>query len=404
MFFRDNFKKFLFLFLFALCCTQSTHLLCIEEEIIIKEQSSSDQEDNFHEEFECDESITSDKDSDFWASSSEEEIGLPFKRLRQDQATNLAESIEIEKIENSEEDVIIQDEFVYIFATALGGTRNAVKCYTKTHKINMPGKKKYIIDNEKHKVYSVVFPSESLKSRNASNKLCQKPNYMQKIFWNNLCIGQEQDIEAIERKYNRAVREKPKAKIIMVGVCSGATAILNFLGTRKPKNVVAAILESPVYNIKDAIKGSLRCSFKHYIKTNLPLIEKLLRNIFYELSIFEKHGIHPSKILQNIDPNIKILLLGLRDDKLTPFESTCKIYADLKALEHKHVYIKELLHGRHGGLLWTANIDRSAHQDTTHKFFEHYDFPHNKHFSLRSDSIQELDNHGKMLIQELIAQ
>lgn len=179
-------------------------------------------------------------------------------------------------------------------------------------------------------------------------------------------IGQTNDIDALAKKYNAI--EKNYTGIILIGSSRGAATILNFAGKEQPKKIAAIIAESPFAHVKDAAKNIAT------INKNLELLPECFHLFIIKMMYpaFKKKGEHPIDLVSKIDKNIPILLICSKEDWVVPYESTVKLYQELKESGHQKTHIIILEKGIHGSL----NLQRTAYQAGLHAFYKKYNLPY----------------------------
>lgn len=189
-------------------------------------------------------------------------------------------------------------------------------------------------------------------------------------------LGQENEIQAMANAYAHIKHQN----VVSMGYSRGAATLLNWLASRKPTNVVAAIAESPYDSITSALDF-----FCHNAGVSwIPLsILHSSPNLFF--SKFDHKGIFPIKVIQHIDPNLPLLLVASLEDALVPAYSTANIYTRLLQYGHPHVYFLLLDKGSHGYLL--ENADAHIYLNVVHAFYKKYDLPHNKAFAAQGEVI-----------------
>lgn len=182
-------------------------------------------------------------------------------------------------------------------------------------------------------------------------------------------LGQEDEIDRLNKVYESIVeifcdRSFPVPPIVLVGVSRGASVILNFLATRQPRYVVAAICESPF----DSIRHVAAHIASYYLPQRLRSIgEKLFFSCFFN---HDSEGINPSGCVANINPNIPILLIASKEDVRVPFESTERLYKAMKK-QKKNVCFKVFEQGKHAKIL---KENEKEYQEALESFLINYIF------------------------------
>lgn len=189
-------------------------------------------------------------------------------------------------------------------------------------------------------------------------------------------LGQENEIQALANAYTHIKYHN----IVSMGYSRGAATMLNWLASRNPTNVVAAIAESPYDSITSALDFFCQNAGVSWIPTSILYSSP---NLFF--GKFDYKGIFPIKVIHSINPEIPLLLIASLEDALVPAHSTANLYARLLQYGHPHVYFLLLEKGTHGYLL--ENGDAHVYLNTVHAFYKRYDLPHNKAFAKQGEKI-----------------
>jgi len=180
-----------------------------------------------------------------------------------------------------------------------------------------------------------------------------------------LCrLGQGDDIE---RLHNAC---KDHENVIIVGTSRGASTIINYLGTYKPTNILAAVLESPFDHANNVANNLLS---KFSIKDKEGLINTVRPFLFRN---YDPDGIQPIKVAADVSKDIPILLICSKSDGLIPDSSTANLYKVLKDSGHPHVYLLTCKYGSHGRILWSK--DGALFKNVVHAFYKHHNLPHHE--------------------------
>ncbi len=204
-------------------------------------------------------------------------------------------------------------------------------------------------------------------------------------------LGQENEIKALANAYQHIKDHQ----IILMGYSRGAAAVLNFLGTRNPANVVAVIVESPY----DSITNTLDFFCKNAGVGWIPY------SILYSCPTllfgkFDYKGIFPIKVVPHISPEIPILIIASLEDALVPAAGTAALYLKFLQYGHPHVYFLLLDKGTHGYLLESANAH--LYLNTAHAFYKKYGLPHNKAFARDGDALLDQCQPTKKEVDEAL--
>jgi len=215
----------------------------------------------------------------------------------------------------------------------------------------------------------------------------------------NSCLGQDADIAVLSNGYDEVDDED----IILFGVSRGAATASNFVARHNPERIKALILESPFDYAERGIDGFLNI----FRLNRLPRSKNFCKSVFYRFSSYDQDGIHPRDIVENINPDLPVLLVCSKEDIVIPYQSTVNLYQQLIETGHEHVYLLVLDRGWHARLLWSADGER--YQNVVHAFYRRYGLPHDADFAERGQadfercrpSIQELQEEKNVTHKEL---
>lgn len=121
------------------------------------------------------------------------------------------------------------------------------------------------------------------------------------LYNRNCCLGQSKDIDAVKKCVDASAREK----IILYGLCRGAAACLNYQATFNNPRIAAIVIDSGVFNVKEAYKKlAPKCIG---IKTIFPC--------------FLQEADEPIEAVAKIvNKNIKFLVLHSKQDSVVSFD------------------------------------------------------------------------------------
>lgn len=205
-------------------------------------------------------------------------------------------------------------------------------------------------------------------------------------------LGQENEIRALTRAYEKVKH----TDVVIMGMSRGAATILNFLGTQRPANIAAVIVESPFDSITNTLENFCKMAGVSWL---MPLnVLYASPNLFF--SKFNPKGIFPIKVVQNIQKDLPILLVASLQDDLIPALSTATIYSKLVETGHPHVYFVLLEKGAHGYLL--EDEDAHIYLNAVHAFYKKYDLPHNKSLATHGESIlAQCQPHSEIIVDAI---
>ncbi len=207
---------------------------------------------------------------------------------------------------------------------------------------------------------------------------------------NQTSLGQDNEIKTLANEYGKIKNNS----IVLMGMSRGASTILNFLGTRNPTSIVAAVIESPfdsILNTLDTHCGTFWLGF-------LPVVLYTSPNVLF--GKFDRNGIFPIKVVDKIDKDLPILIVASLQDTFIPAINTATIY--YKLLEHgnPHVYFVLLNTGTHGYLL--EDTDGPIYLNVVHAFYKKYNLPHDATCAAAGDAILAQCQPSKKIVDEAL--
>lgn len=186
-------------------------------------------------------------------------------------------------------------------------------------------------------------------------------------------LGQDIDIEVLKTAYLQAVSQG--YRVILYGLSRGAATIINFLGIYDVDNVVAALVESPFFTVKDVVHNQLRSYYLHWIP-GLATLGSLVTALLHRN--YNPYGIHPGYVVTKIQSTIPLLFICSEQDRLVPAATTIALHQKRKAAGCSNTHLIVLKRGAHGIMLKgeAAHIYRAG----VHAFLRNYRLPYNANF------------------------
>jgi hypothetical protein len=214
---------------------------------------------------------------------------------------------------------------------------------------------------------------------------------------NKINLAQEPDRVLLKQAHEEARLKNPEAKTLLFGVSRGGSCVLYYMGSEKPEDVNAIIVESPFAKVEDVIA--------HYHLKKIPgkRLRKWLARFFAFYLVpklvypsYKPNGPKPVEYVEHIPQTTSLLLVCSKEDHLVPATSTIKLYKKLKQAGHQNVYLLVLDHGEHAKLL--RGRQGSIYQKTVHAFLKKNGYPHDPDLAHEGDrylqaaqpSLQEL--------------
>ena len=290
---------------------------------------------------------------------------------------------------------VVADEIVYLFAHGLYANQNLAHYYAQ-----VPDITSQIQKNQLH-----------AQTKSGYKHIWQLQNPTDDLFWiikdpfytfnfpdaargfdgTQTSLAQENEIQTLANEYEKIKHNK----IVLVGMSRGASTILNFLGTRAARSVVAAVVESPFDSVIETLDTLCKIAGVDWIPL---LIRHTSPNLFF--SKFDSKGVFPIKVAHNINKELPLLIIASLEDTLIPAANSASIYFKLRDCGHQNVYFLLLDKGSHAYLL--ENDDAPIYFDAVHAFYKKYDLPHNPTFALQGDLILAQCQPSKKIVDEAL--
>jgi len=196
------------------------------------------------------------------------------------------------------------------------------------------------------------------------------------------CLGQDADMARLHDVC------KQNDQAILEGSSRGAVAGLNYLGKYQPKNIRAAIFESPFDKLSTIVKHD---AYFEFLELVLPYIP------YKGFPNYNPYGIQPIDVVNKIDQNLPILFICSSQDTRIPAKSTINIYKKLLESGHKNVYLLHVEHGEHATIM--QGEDGPLVKHVVHAFLAHCNLAYNKswaeagqeRFKLCQPSLQDFE-------------
>jgi len=206
---------------------------------------------------------------------------------------------------------------------------------------------------------------------------CDKKSRIKCVFdfkFNQVSLGQENNIESIECAANTL-----NEKTIGFGVSRGAATLINFMGTKGNSNIKAIILDSPFATIEETIKYKMS-QWSSMFLGKIPGLAKLIHLLMpIVFPSYSPNGLQPINQIENIDPDIPIILLHSKTDNGVPISGSRQLYIKRKMIGCNNVYLVELERGKHAEGL--HGKDGKKYQNVVHAFFKKYGYTHDPTFA-----------------------
>lgn len=218
----------------------------------------------------------------------------------------------------------------------------------------------YFFVAKAHERYGVTISGDS------SNGLSLRGHWVNLARYN---LGQEADIEKLDRVYDLAVHKTGhdlQSRVVLYGVSRGAATVFDFIALKQPKDVVAAVVEG----IYDDVNNVLNFRFS-------TISRKVMYGVLKGLTSWQKAGISPISLVDKIPQSLPLLFITSRADRSVPSTSTLNLYRALRATGHKAAHLLILERSAHPRYMLDDADDRATYQEVVHAFYKHYNLPHN---------------------------
>lgn len=205
----------------------------------------------------------------------------------------------------------------------------------------------------------------NVKIRNTKDSKLKYSIATQSIDISKINIGQDADIECLNKTYKLHKEKYPELPIIMYGASRGAATTFNFIAQYQPKEVKAVVLEG-VFD-----------SVEHIIKRSFSRIEKIVTKILPKLTSYSPRGPKPIKNLSKYSYDIPTLIVTSKKDMLVPYQCSINLYCSLCNKGHKNIYLLILNNSSHPGYMYEDKQDKHDYLTVVHAFYKHHGLPHN---------------------------
>lgn len=233
----------------------------------------------------------------------------------------------------------------YFFAHGLGGTHDA-KYHYISEKILLP-----------------AYPCYAYNGPEVINGY--------EINVNKIALGQHDDIAAAGNKLNSIPKEI--TSVGGFGVSKGAVTLINTAAILKPGQLKFLVLESPFADANDVAYHVGKSYGLEYIPFGGNIAKFALGNMYKN---YNPDGIQPIKSVKKI-PNIPIIFIHSKKDKLIPINHSRKLYRELIKQGRTNVYLVEIERGNHANILTENDRDgQLCYLKPVHAFYKQYNLPY----------------------------
>jgi fermentation-respiration switch protein FrsA (DUF1100 family) len=194
-------------------------------------------------------------------------------------------------------------------------------------------------------------------------------------------LAQEQDI----RQLKAQIDAKKDKNIVLLALSRGASTTISTMGTYRPQNVRAIIVESPFDDVRSVVSNQV--SYARYIP-GVTALGNLAAGIAFPH--YSSCDLRPIDLVTNIPDRVPVLFICSKGDKLIPTWSSERLYEKLKNHRLKrginNVYLLKTERGAHAHIL---NDNQEAYQGAVHAFYKASDLPESTYNGALADHGRE---------------
>jgi predicted esterase len=188
-------------------------------------------------------------------------------------------------------------------------------------------------------------------------------------------LGQADDIAALKDGLKAMPNGNAVQTLIGFGISKGAATWINAAAVLKPANLKALILESPFADANEVaydIGKKFGLGYVPYGESTAVLAIETLHEKY------NPNGPQPITSIQQV-PNIPIILIHSRADKLIPINHSRKLYRELIKGGRNNVYLVEIEHGNHARIFEENDYQGLlSYLAPVHAFYKQYNFPYDQ--------------------------
>lgn len=196
-------------------------------------------------------------------------------------------------------------------------------------------------------------------------------------------MAQKDDMNALWNAYENLINEGDS--VFFVGLSRGASTIITLMSTKDLDKVKAVILESPFSCLECVVESLVRRRLHlGWVPWLTATVNYLVPYVFRQ---YDKNGIKPIDVIQNLPKELPILIVCSKQDTLVPASSSIDLYELLRETGHDHAYLLVLDDGEHSKLVFGSDVQR--YKDVLNAFCKRYGLPYDK--SAADRGMEELD-------------
>ncbi len=184
------------------------------------------------------------------------------------------------------------------------------------------------------------------------------------IDFSRITIGQDPDIEAVQRSFEHHRERYPDAQVVVFGDSRGAAAVFNWISRYNP-TIDCCICEAIIDDIPHMLR---HFSYFGFASKRLGrLIEASLCRISKE---YNRSGPFPIVSIDGIARSLPILLVASRIDAIVSFRSTIRLYIELLRRGYTRVHLLVLPASEHDSYM--IGPDKCRYETAVHAFYRKY--------------------------------
>lgn len=193
-------------------------------------------------------------------------------------------------------------------------------------------------------------------------------------------IGQEADIEKLQKAFDEHRQRYPEDKYILYGCSRGAAATFTMVCLNKNKN--------SLNNVKAVVLEGCFDSVTAVLKQRYGSVAPLALQFATLKMAYNKDGISPLTVAHDWPANIPVLFITSKIDTEVPIERTQALIEKLKQqVPQAQVHLVVLENSRHPRYALDNEEDKKRYENGVHAFYKKYNIPHDAAKAARGASV-----------------
>lgn len=173
-------------------------------------------------------------------------------------------------------------------------------------------------------------------------------------------LGQDLDLEQINKVYQKIISNNKDAKIICFGVSRGGAAVINFVAKYKPTNIKGIILEGSPSSLMEIVNNSYGVVYLYY---------NLVRKLVPYITSYKFDGDHPIDNVTKLPHDIPILFITSKNDIVVPYNCSMNMHKKMIENGYQNVDILILEKSGHNDYLSNNEIDTNKYLEKVSEFY-----------------------------------